>query len=92
MVELVHDGQAGRDTIGHREGDRAVQLDHRRRREPGQLGVQLGNPGPVGLRHIRCDRVTGRDRGLQLVRAGVAHGDGLGEDVEAFLDQRAIPA
>ena len=50
--------------IGKAHGDRPVELDHRRRVEPAQSAVQLGDLRPVGGLGIRSLDLQGGDRGL----------------------------
>ena len=76
-----------------RGGDAAVELDHRRRADPGQAVVQRGDPFPVGVLGGRGSGVAGRDRRLQGVRT-----DGAAQPLDpldvrqAALDQQAVPA
>jgi len=88
----VHEGESRRRPVGHAHGDGPVQLDHGRRRELAELGVQPGDQPPVGVSGPRGGRVAGGDRRLQLVRPGVAGFGGGLEDLTALVDLRAVPS
>jgi hypothetical protein len=68
----------------------AAFLESRRRREPGQHAVEVGDPRPVDLLRIGCDRVQQRDRGLYPMRADRL-GPGRGEQLLGLLDGRPVP-
>ena len=83
--------EAGQRAVGHPDRDRAVDLDHRRRVEPGERTVQQRDLRPVGLRDGGRLRVQRGDRGLQLVRAGFAAGQRAVEYARPLGDQGAVP-
>jgi hypothetical protein len=56
--------QAGGGPVGQADGDRAVELDHRRRVERAEGAVELGDLRPVGGLGVRGLDLQGCDRGL----------------------------
>ena len=81
LVQPGEHGQPGARALGHPDGDRAVERDHRVRRGLLEQCVQRGDLRPVGRRRGGRLGVDGRDRGLQLVGAERSAG-------ERALDQR----
>ena len=63
--QLVDHRERRRGTLRHREGDRAVQLDDGRRRQPPERLVEHARSGPS-----RSPRPTGRPRGTRRSRPG----------------------
>ena len=80
--------EPGRRPLGEPDGDRAVDLDDRRRRDPAERAVELGDLRPVG----RLGDVLQGDRGLQLVRAGAAQAARPVERGRPLADPSRVPA
>ena len=76
--DRVDQRQAGRRAVAHGDGDGAVELDHRRRRQPQQHVVERDDLGPVGRGGVRRAQVAGQHR---RPRRGVA----LAAVIPAFL-------
>jgi hypothetical protein len=91
-IEAVHDGEGGGRALdlGHR--DRAVERDHRARRDGQQLVVQRQDLIPVGGGRDGRVAVHGADRGLDLVRARLAAAQALPDQGLTLGDQRVVPA
>jgi len=68
--ERVDELEAGVGAERHRDRDRAVELDDRRRRALGEQRVERGDPRPLRRLGGRGARVMCGDSGLQLVRTG----------------------
>ena len=86
-------GSAAAGPWRHRDGDRAVQLDDRRGRQPAERLVEHHDPLPVGLVDGRRDRVALGDRGLHAVRTEPATDPpGPGEGGPPAADRRPVPA
>jgi hypothetical protein len=62
--QRVHDRQPGGWPVGHRYGDGAVELDHRRRRERRKDAVEGSDANPVGVRGDECPCVARGQRRL----------------------------
>ena len=69
-VEVVHQGEARLDPLGHRDGHGPVQLDHGRGVYASQHRVEGGDLSPVGGGGGGRLGVYRRDRRLQRVRSG----------------------
>ena len=77
----------------HRDRDRAVELDHRRRRAPRKLPIKRGDARPVRFIRRTRPRMTGRDRGLQHIGSALrAEPLGTLERAEPAADQEVVPA
>src|SRR5262249_40367893 len=86
-VDPLDGGQADLGPLGHRERDRAVELDHRRRLMAEELVVQEDDLRPVAL--LTC--VTGGDRGLELVGARCSAAQRGVDERAALLDLGGVP-
>jgi hypothetical protein len=77
--------------VHHRDGDDAVEGDHRAGRDPVQQPVQPEDLPPVGA--LGSDRlvVQGGDRGLQLVGADRRAGQRLGDQGDLLGDGPRVP-
>jgi len=77
-----------------RDGDRAVELDDRRRLERRERGVERRYAGPVGRVRRRRSRVARGDRGLKRIRSWRAVREDLGalERFQPETDQEPVPA
>ena len=75
-VRRVEEAEAVFGRAGHRDGDGAVERDDRRRLEAFELGVEVGDLGPVGVFGASGGAVEGGDGGLELVRTSAAHAEG----------------
>ena len=89
--EVVDEFEALFGAVGHRDGDRAVERDDRRRQTPVELVVQPGDLRPVGVRRRRGLRVDGGDGRLQHVRPRRAGAQRVLDQAEALGDLLAIP-
>ena len=87
QVDPVDQREARLRPFGHRDRDRAVQLDDRGGPPREQLPVERGDLRPVGL----VLEVERRDRRLELVRAGPAEPQGAVEQAAALLDPGPVP-
>src|SRR5216684_165924 len=77
----------------HGEGDRAIQLDDRRRHSLGERVVERGDALPVRFRGSTRASVTCGDGGLQSVRAaGATQLFGVLKGGETSMDEELIPA
>ena len=83
--------QPRRGTVRHAHRDSPVELDHRRRQEPGQLTVEAGDLGPVGVRRAGRGDVAGGDGRLHLVRPQPPEPQGALEHRDALADRGRIP-
>ena len=92
LGERVDERQPRRGAVGHRDGDRAVQLDHRRGVDPPQRAVERRDLRPVGVLRPRGARVERGDRRLDLVRARRPRGERLVEDPEPLVDRVVVPS
>ena len=79
--------EAALGALCHRDGDCAVELDHRRGRDLPEPRVQLGDLRPVGL-VLEMER---RDRRLQLVRARPPQPQRAVEHAPPLVDARLVP-
>src|SRR5277367_5418926 len=66
--QRVHHLQPRRCTERHRNRDRAIQVNHRRRRNLTKLFVKRDDPRPIRFLRRPCSRVAGRNLRLQHVR------------------------
>src|ERR1700733_3964310 len=67
--QRVHHFQPGRRTERHRNRDRAIQINHRRRRNPRERLIERNDPRPIRLLRRTRSRMASRNLGLQNVRA-----------------------
>ncbi|OIJ90076.1 hypothetical protein BIV25_32790 [Streptomyces sp. MUSC 14] len=90
-VQAGQQVQPGPRSLGLGERDRAVQGDHRVGRDSLQDQIQGVHLRPVGFLGGARVGVRGGDRGLELVRAQVQCGQRRLHQVQALIDQRAVP-
>src|ERR1700692_4107255 len=60
----VHDFERGLRALGHADGDRTVEFDHRRIHQPRERRIERGDARPVGRLHRRRLGVAGGDAPL----------------------------
>ncbi len=84
--------EPGERPVGHPDRDRPVDLDHRRRIEPGEGAIEQGDLRPVGVVEACRLCVQRGDGRLELVRAGVVALERPVEHAGAFGDECLIPA
>ena len=72
LAQRFHQRQRRGRAFGHRDGDGAIELHHRRGQHVDQLVVQGGDARPVGGRCLGGAGVAGGDGCLQRVGAGAA--------------------
>ena len=77
--------------LAHRDRDRAVQFDDRRRGDGGQVVVEGDDGRPVGVGGRRRPHVLPRDRGLEAVDADPPGAGGVAQRRLALPDHVGIP-
>jgi hypothetical protein len=92
VLERCEQRESTLGTVGHRDRDRAVELDHRRGRGLGEPVVQRGDLRPVGVLGPGRSRVERGDRALQLVRTRSSGEEGPVQGGETLVDHRVVPA
>src|SRR6185437_10778897 len=91
--ERIHDRETGRRSDRHAVRHRAVELHDGRRRDERQRVVERRDAGPVGIARHTGAGMTGRDGGLQRVRAGrLAQRVGSRERHQATANEQLVPA
>ena len=86
-IQRVDEGERRGGTVPLADGDGPVERDHRRRREGEQVVVEGDDLAPVG-RRLAVHRL---DRGLHLVRTGVAAAQAAPDEVAALLGEVVVP-
>ena len=85
--EGIYECEAGLRAVGHGDGYGAVELNDRRWSEPGELGVEDNDTGPIGFGWRAGAGVAGGDFGLQEIETAAAVDEG-GVDRMSALDCR----
>lgn len=78
-------------TVAHRDGERAVDVDHERRPALAERLVEIDDTSPIGRRVAWCDGMAGRDASLEVLARDFQTVAGSGETRERFVDQRRVP-
>jgi len=89
--DRVEEREARRRPAGEANRDRPIDRDDRNRRAPLQLGVEGGDPRPVGAFERRGSRVEGGDGRLDLVWPDAPQAQGTVQLGDALVDGRGIP-
>ena len=90
--DAVHHREAHLGSVGHRDGDREVELDDRGRVHPGEGRVERRDLRPVRVGRRRGLVVERRDRRLELIRAGPAGRERPLHEGAALADPSGVPA
>src|SRR3954468_21675934 len=90
IEDRVDERQSGRRTVAHRDGDGAIQLDHRRRVRSQQHLIEAGDLRPVGLGGAGRLGVERRDRRLDRIRTRPCR-ERSPHQTHAFGDLIAVP-
>ena len=91
-AERVDHRQAGGRSVGHRDGDGPVQLDHGGRLQPRELRIPRGDPRPVRVLGPRRSVVERRDLRLDAVRPARAERRGPIQERESLVDRVVVPS
>src|SRR5258707_275374 len=90
--ERVDELEASSWTEGHGDGDGAIELDHRRWGELGELCVELDDARPARFLGGERSGMAGGDGGLECVRAtAAAELSGTLERGKATADEELVP-
>ncbi len=90
-IDGVDDRESDFGAVGHRDRDRTIQLHDWGRRHLREFAVERGDLRPVGIGRLTGGRVTRRDGGLHLIRAGPTSAQRTLEHRDRLLDRDGVP-